>query len=249
MKLCYASPSRAGVRGWIEGYLQMTRTSRQRFLFEGQGAHALLLVLLAAVTIWFAYSLGQVFEGSWLGLPTVVWFYCALGVAVAHQVWVVVWWRLEFHTGACSRALGPRAFRIFAAGFAVLALGRIATVVGASVANADTLPIPLAIRWTVAGVMVLPLIWLMVSMRLYFGFDHALGADHFFEEHRHRGLCRRGIFRYVPNSMYTVGFLVLWAPAIAAASRTGMILAAFNQIYIWVHYFCTEKPDMRRIYS
>lgn len=227
----------------------MITTTRNAPLFEGQAAHVLLLALLTAATLGIAYGPGEVCAGSWLGISTAAWFYAGLGVAVAHQVWVVTWWRLEFHRGACSRALGARAFRIYAVGFAVLAFGRIGTVLGTSVANAHTLPIPAAVAWTVAGIMILPLIWLMVSMHLYFGFDHALGADHFYEEHRSRGLCRRGIFRYVPNSMYTVGFLILWAPAIASASRAGLLLAAFNQVYIWVHYFCTEKPDMRRIYS
>ncbi len=89
--------------------------------------------------------------------------------------------------------------------------------------------------------------WLGISTAAWF--YAGLGADQFIEDHRHRGLCRRGIFRYVPNSMYIVGFLCLWAPAIASASRAGLLLAAFNQIYTWVHYFCTERPDMRRIYS
>ena len=49
--------------------------------------------------------------------------------------------------------------------------------------------------------------------------------------------------------MYTVGFLILWAPAVALASGPALLLAAFNHAYIWVHYLCTERPDMRRIYG
>ena len=97
--------------------------------------------------------------------------------------------------------------------------------------------------------MMPPVVWLMVSIARWFGFAHALGADHFFEEHRRVGICRQGIFRYVPNPMYTVGFLIIWAPALALASQAALLLAAFNHAYIWVHYHCTEKPDMRRIYS
>jgi len=227
----------------------MPRPSRRELLFEGQAAHALLLAGLVAATLWVASAGNQVLAGSWLGVVTPIWFYAAIIAPIAHQVWVVVWWRLEFHRGACSRALGANAFRIYAAGFATLSFIRIGTVVAASIANAQTLPISPAVAWTVAAIMVVPLVWLMASIRLYFGFAHALGGDHFFEEHRHQDLCRRGIFRYVPNAMYTVGFLVLWAPAIACASQAGLLLAAFNQAYIWVHYFCTEKPDMRRIYS
>jgi len=28
-----------------------------------------------------------------------------------------------------------------------------------------------------------------------------------------------------------------------------LLLAGFNHLYIWVHYYCTEKPDMERIYG
>jgi hypothetical protein len=49
--------------------------------------------------------------------------------------------------------------------------------------------------------------------------------------------------------MYTIGFLGLWAAALAFASWTALLLAAFNHAYIWVHYFATEKPDMARIYG
>ena len=38
------------------------------------------------------------------------------------------------------------------------------------------------------------------------------------------------------------------------ANRIGYLFVAlavalFQHAYIWVHYYCTEKPDMRRIYG
>jgi len=27
------------------------------------------------------------------------------------------------------------------------------------------------------------------------------------------------------------------------------VVAAFSHIYIWVHFYVTERPDMRRIYG
>ena len=33
------------------------------------------------------------------------------------------------------------------------------------------------------------------------------------------------------------------------ASAAGLVAAAFNHLYIWVHYFATERPDMLRIYG
>jgi hypothetical protein len=49
--------------------------------------------------------------------------------------------------------------------------------------------------------------------------------------------------------MYTFGFFMMWIPPILAASKAGLLLAAFSHLYIWVHYFTTEKPDMERIYG
>ena len=34
-----------------------------------------------------------------------------------------------------------------------------------------------------------------------------------------------------------------------AASKLAMIVAAFQTVYIWVHYFATEKPDMEHLYG
>lgn len=36
---------------------------------------------------------------------------------------------------------------------------------------------------------------------------------------------------------------------IVLASPAAILVAAFQHVYIWVHYFCTELPDMRRIYG
>ena len=49
--------------------------------------------------------------------------------------------------------------------------------------------------------------------------------------------------------MYTFGLLVVWLPGLLAASKTALLSAAFSHVYIWVHYYCTERPDMRRIYG
>jgi RimJ/RimL family protein N-acetyltransferase len=41
--------------------------------------------------------------------------------------------------------------------------------------------------------------------------------------------------------------LTLWIIAIAAASWSPLVVAGFSHAYIWVHYFCTEQPDMQVI--
>ena len=49
--------------------------------------------------------------------------------------------------------------------------------------------------------------------------------------------------------MYWFAFLTLWVIAVAGASWAGLVVAAFSHAYIWVHYFCTERPDMKLIYG
>ena len=89
----------------------------------------------------------------------------------------------------------------------------------------------------------------MFCVARYFGMKRATGADHFDESYRSKPFVKKGIFKYSRNSMYTFGLLLVWVPGILAESRAAILLAAFNHAYVWVHYFCLEKPDIRRIYG
>lgn len=62
-------------------------------------------------------------------------------------------------------------------------------------------------------------------------------------------MVKRGIFKYSANAMYVFGFLILWVPGILLQSKAAVLLALFNHIYIWVHYYFTELPDMKMIYK
>ena len=58
----------------------------------------------------------------------------------------------------------------------------------------------------------------------------------------------KGIFKFTNNGMYYFGFLVLYIPALLLFSKAALLAALFNHLYIWAHYFCTEKPDIKVIY-
>ncbi len=49
--------------------------------------------------------------------------------------------------------------------------------------------------------------------------------------------------------MYVFGFFSFWAPGLWFASVAALFVALFNHLYIWVHYYSTELPDMKRIYG
>lgn len=97
--------------------------------------------------------------------------------------------------------------------------------------------------------LLIPVIYLFYSVRKYFGFNRAMGLDHFEpDKARDMPFVKEGIFKYTPNAMYTFGFLMIYVPGILFASKSALVVALFSHIYIWVHYYFTELPDMKIIY-
>ena len=62
-------------------------------------------------------------------------------------------------------------------------------------------------------------------------------------------LVKEGIFQFTNNGMYVYAFMLFWAIAIGANSVAALVVAAFSHVYIWVHFFATEKPDMDFLYT
>lgn len=51
------------------------------------------------------------------------------------------------------------------------------------------------------------------------------------------------------SGMYWVAFLLFWAIAVAFNSSAGLLVAAYSHIFIWAHFYATEKPDMDYLYG
>jgi protein-S-isoprenylcysteine O-methyltransferase Ste14 len=94
-----------------------------------------------------------------------------------------------------------------------------------------------------------PVVYTAWSVGRYFGIPRALGGDHFRQEYRELPLVREGAFKYSSNAMYAFVFLVFWAIALLTGSRAALASALFQHAYIWVHFYCTEEPDMQVIYG
>ena len=223
------------------------QVSTARLLLERQGLHLLLLAALGGSIAVLAEQL-EVWDGHYRGLSTRTWFWLAIGSAVVHQGWVWLCWRLELHTQWLTRTFGPEGFRLYAAGFALAALTRFVLLVAVANANQHMLPVSEPVLNVIATVLLVPVAYLFSSVARYFTFRRALGIDHFDPSYRTRPLERRGIFRFTRNGMYTFGLLLVWLPGLYMASKAGLLAALFHHTYIWVHYACTELPDMRRIY-
>ena len=218
-------------------------------IFERQPLHLVLLAaLLVGVRLLVRLDAGVV-SGSFLGIGAGTWLTLAVAVPVLHQIYVACAWRGELHRGLWSRWFGDRAFARYKVGFTVLFVARPLTVLALAVANRGSLPLPAVLAWSIGGVCLVPPLFLAYSIHRYFPLDRAYGIDHFDARYRNAPLVRRGIFRWSRNAMYVFGFLALWAIAFLFRSQGALVAAGFQHAAIWVHYVCTERPDMRRIYG
>ncbi len=216
--------------------------------FEGQLLHLIsLLILLAA--LFLCSNLPGFAQGSFLGLSTTAWAVLAAADAILHQVCVWICWRLELNGQRLTAILGGRSFRIYQVGFAILIVLRPILALALAWSNRGTLPIGVGVGVASGVVLLVPSLYLLYCVRKYFGFERAFGIDHFDASWRTGPLVREGIFSWTPNAMYVFGFLILWVPAFLFQSVAAIVLAGFSHLYIWVHYYCTEKPDLKRIYG
>lgn len=217
-------------------------------MLEGQWLHILLVVVFLNGVLR-AQGMEGMGAGELWGISTPVWFWAAIIIPIVHQVYVWFCWRSQLHLGLLTRLFGESAFRWYAVGFSIIGILRVAVVFVLAYANRNTIDVNHTLLQSLAVLLFIPAIYLFYSVNRYFGYKRAFGIDHFDESYRHKEFVRKGIFRFSDNSMYTFGFLLLWVPALWFASIATLIVAIFSHVYIWVHYYTTELPDIRRIYQ
>lgn len=216
-------------------------------LLTRQLQHVVLLILLLAV-LWFFLD-ETALAGSWLGLTTPVWLALAILAPVVHQVYVWYLWRQQLLFGSVERWLGVNGFIYYAIGFTILFVARLLVIIALAVANHNTIAMSPFLAYPLAILLLIPVLYLFYSVRTYFGFKRAYGIDHFDPSYHNKPFVRQGIFRYSSNAMYVFGFLILWVPGLLLLSKAALLAAAFHHLYIWVHYYCTELPDIQYIYA
>ena len=217
-------------------------------IFEKQWLHASLLAVLL-VGLGLVGRIDAVQVGQLWGIGAVAWLWIAVVLAVAHQVFVWVCWRGQLYASLLTRMFGSRGFDAYAMGFSILGVARVAAVFILALSNRDTLHVDLKVLRVVAVIVAIPAAYLFYLVMRYFGFRRAFGIDHFDMAYRSLPFVRNGIFRFARNGMYVFGFCVLWVPGLWFASAAALFVALFNHLYIWVHFYSTELPDMKRIYG
>jgi hypothetical protein len=208
-----------------------------------------LLILIPAIYLCLVFDYTFLVGELW-GFSTFFWFLLSVLSTIIHQIYVLICWRLELHHQSLTKAFGTKAFRIYQVGFAILILSRPLLISLLAVSNAETLDLNQTAGQIIAALLCIPVVYLFYSVRFYFGFERAFGIDHFQpEKYKNVPFVKQGIFKYTDNGMYIYGFLLLWIPGFLLCSKAALLAALFNQIYIWVHYYCTELPDMKIIYE
>jgi len=222
--------------------------SQVQRIFEKQWLHASMLAVFLA-GLGFVGRVDAVQVGQLWGVSTLAWLWLSVALAVMHQVFVWACWRSQLHSSLLTRMFGSRGFAVYAAGFAILGIARVAAVFILAISNRDTLHVDPKVLRVVALIAAIPAVYLFYSVKRYFGFKRAFGIDHFDKSYRSLPLVRRGIFRFTRNGMYVFGFFSFWVAGLWFASVAALCVALFNHLYIWVHYHSTELPDMKRIYG
>jgi hypothetical protein len=206
-------------------------------VWTGQFLHCACVVILL-ICVWSCWV--------FINKPYPLAFWAAISFPVVHQVFVWLSWRLELQASKMTRTIG---FQGYVVSFFFLFSGRFISLIVLACLDQGSLnlrPIPQSIATVICILLGL---YAMYSVKRYFGMSRAAGADHFDSAYRTMPLVKEGIFRFTSNAMYVYAFLLFWSIAIGLNSKAALLVAAFSHVYIWVHYYATEKPDMEYIYN
>ena len=182
---------------------------------------------------------------SFLGISALSWFMIAMTIPLIHQTYVWVCWRSEICWKSISNTIGFKGYLII---FFILIILRLSAIVLCFV-DYGSLYKPGLLAWILSIILFISGVYTMYSVKKYFGFLRAAGADHFDIKYRDMPFERRGIFKWTPNAMYVFGIGIPFAFAVATGSQSMFVVAIYTYISIWLHYFCTEKEDFKVIYK
>jgi len=225
---------------------EIRENSTKGDIIEGQAQHIGIGLLMAIGAN--ALLISPPDAPALLGLTAKGWAEVSILLALLHQIIVAAVFRLQLYKNLMSRLFGPLDMKVWAAIFMPLLALRPLTAI--MTGWADTVPITSyrTTEITLGLLLLAPAIWGMHSTLKYFTLPRALGGDHFRDEYLAMPKVDQGVFKYTDNGMYGVVFLGFWGIALLFGSWNALVLALFQQAYIWVHFYCTEQPDIRRMF-
>jgi len=182
---------------------------------------------------------------TFISISALSWFIIAMSIPLIHQTYVWVCWRSELCWKLISNTIGFKSYVII---FFILIISRLSAIVLCFI-DYGSLYTPGLFTWSLSTIIFIPGIYTMYSIKKYFGFIRAAGADHFDAKYRDMPFEKRGIFKWTPNAMYVFAIGIPFGFAVATGSQSMFIVAIYTYISIWLHYFCTEKEDFKIIYE
>ena len=217
--------------------------NKLRFFFKHQIWHFGGTIILFYIGAQLVDLNGN--TNTFLGISALSWFMIAMSVPIIHQAYVWVCWRSELCWKTISKTIGFKAYAII---FFILGLSRFSAIVLCFV-DYGSLYKPGILAWVISIIFFIPGIYTMYSVKKYFGFLRAAGADHFDPKYRDMPFEKRGIFKWSPNAMYVFAIGIPFAFAVATGSQSMFVVATYTYISVWLHYFCTEREDFKIIYG
>ena len=182
---------------------------------------------------------------TFLGLRALGWFFIAMSIPLLHQTYVWICWRSELSWKSISNTIGFKGYVII---FFILIISRLSAIVLCFV-DYGSLYKPGWLTSTLGLILFIPGAYTMYSVKKYFGFLRAAGADHFDPKYRDLPFENRGIFKWSSNAMYVFAIGIPFSFAVAAGSISMFVVSIYTYLSIWLHYFCTEKEDFKVIYG
>jgi len=135
---------------------KMSKGKNSNSIYSGQHWHFLiLLILLAGVYCYIQFD-KNVLQGRFCGEHTSTYFIIALIAPILHQVYVVVFWRLELFYRWMSRKFGENGFLIFKLGFAFFFVSRLITIILLAFSNRNSLGISEFVGYALACLFAIP---------------------------------------------------------------------------------------------
>lgn len=218
-------------------------------IFRYQIWHLVFVIILITITQLFITNNYDVINGTLWNISTKTWFWIAIAIPILHQVYVWLVWRLELYKNTFTSRYGiTKSFKMYKIGFSILFVSRLISIIILALSNQYSLSLNPFIAYSIVAVITPIIIYLFYSVKKYFTIDRAYGIDHF-DKNYNEPYEKRGIFRFTDNGMYVFGLMILYLPGLLLLSSAALTVALFNHIYIWVHYYCTERPDMKVIYG
>ena len=217
--------------------------NKLNFFFKHQIWHLGGIIVLFYISVQFVDLESN--TNSFLEVGTLGWFMIAMSIPIIHQAYVWICWRSELCWKLISNTIGFKGYVII---FFILIISRLSAIVLCFV-DYGSLYKPGWLAWILGLILFIPGAYTMYSVKKYFGFLRAAGADHFDPKYRDLPFENRGIFKWTPNAMYVFAIGIPFSFAVATGSQSMFVVAIYTYISIWLHYFCTEKPDFAVIYN